>query len=93
MAQYSIGDALKQFLNQSKIKNSIQTFRIEEVWEQVMGKTIARYTDSLKLVNKTLIVTTNVGPLKNELIYQKEKIKLRVNEALGQNVINDIVIR
>jgi predicted nucleic acid-binding Zn ribbon protein len=93
MAQYSIGDALKQFLNQSKIKNSIQTFRIEEVWEQVMGKTIARYTDSLKLVNKTLIVTTNVGPLKNELIYQKEKIKLRINEALEEKVIEDIVIQ
>lgn len=93
MAQYSIGDALKQFLNQSKIKNSIQTFRIEEVWEQVMGKTIARYTESLKLVNKTLIVTTNVGPLKNELIYQKEKIKLRINEALEEKVIEDIVIQ
>jgi hypothetical protein len=93
MAQYSIGDALKQFLNQSKIKNSIQTFRIEEIWEQVMGKTIARYTESLKLVNKTLIVTTHVGPLKNELIYQKEKIKLRINEALEEKVIEDIVIQ
>ncbi|HEY1021367.1 MAG TPA: DciA family protein [Flavisolibacter sp.] len=44
-------------------------------------------------MNKTLFITTNVAPLKQELIYQKEKIKLRVNEALGEKVIEDIVIQ
>jgi hypothetical protein len=34
-----------------------------------------------------------VAPLKQELLYQKEKIKLRVNEALGEKVIEEIVIQ
>jgi predicted nucleic acid-binding Zn ribbon protein len=93
MGQYSIGDAIKQFLNQSRMKGSIQAMQIEDVWESIMGKTIARYTDNLKVINKTLFITTNVAPLKQELIYQKEKIKLRVNEALGGKVIEDIVIQ
>ena len=93
MGQYSIGDAIKQFLNQSRLKGSIQALQIEDVWETVMGKTIARYTDNLKVINKTLFITTNVAPLKQELIYQKEKIKLRVNEALGDKVIDDVVIQ
>jgi predicted nucleic acid-binding Zn ribbon protein len=63
------------------------------VWEEVMGKTIAKYTENIKVINKTLFVTTNVAPLKQELIYQKEKIKLRVNEALGEKVIDEIVIQ
>lgn len=71
----------------------MQAYQIEEVWEKIMGKTIARYTDSLRVVHKTLIITTAVAPLKQELIYQKEKIKLRVNEALGENVITEIVIQ
>ena len=91
MAQYSIGDAIKQFLNQSRLKGSMQALQIEDVWENIMGKTIARYTDNLKVINKTLFITTNVAPLKQELIYQKEKIKLRVNEALGEKVIEEIV--
>ncbi|MGN6401823.1 MAG: DUF721 domain-containing protein, partial [Flavisolibacter sp.] len=81
MGQYKIGDAIKQFLQQSRIKGDVQAMQIEDVWEQVMGKTIARYTDNLKVINRTLFITTNVAPLKQELIYQKEKIKLRVNEA------------
>jgi predicted nucleic acid-binding Zn ribbon protein len=67
--------------------------QIQELWEKIMGKTIARYTENLKIINRTLFVTTNVAPLKQELIYQKEKIKLRVNEALGEKVIENIVIQ
>jgi len=67
--------------------------QIEEVWEELMGKTIARYTDSIQIVNQTLFISTSVAPLKNELLFQKEKIIQRVNEALGEKVIRDVVIR
>jgi predicted nucleic acid-binding Zn ribbon protein len=93
MAQYKLGDAIRQFLNQSRLKGDIQALQIGDVWEQVMGKTIARYTDELRVINRTLFIKTNVAPLKQELVYQKEKIKLRVNEALGEKVIDDVVIQ
>ena len=93
MGQYKIGDAIRQYLNQSRIKGGIQALQVEDIWEQVMGKTIARYTESLKVIDRTLFITTNVAPLKQELLYQKEKIKQRVNEALGQNVIREIIIQ
>ena len=93
MGQYKIGDAIKQFLNQSHLKGSIQALQINEVWESIMGKTIARYTNEIKVINRTLFITTNVAPLKQELNFQKEKIKLRVNEALGEKVIDNIVIQ
>jgi hypothetical protein len=93
MDEYSIGDAIQKFLEQSRIKGSIQALQIEDVWEEIMGKTIAKYTDSIKIINETLFITTHVGPLKQELIFQREKIKLRVNEALGRNVIKEIIIK
>jgi hypothetical protein len=93
MGQYRIGDAIKHFLNGSRIKGGIQALQIEDVWENVMGKTIARYTDKIKVINRTLFITTTVAPLKQELLYQKEKIKLRVNEALGEKVIDEVIIQ
>ena len=93
MGQYHIGDAIRKFLQESRIKGGIQALQIEAVWEQVMGKTIARYTENIRVINRTLFITTTVAPLKQELLYQKEKIKLRVNEALGDKVIDDIVIQ
>ena len=86
-------DALKQFLDKSRIKGDIQALQISDVWEEIMGKTIARYTDKLQIIGDKLIISTQVAPLKNELVYQKEKIRQRVNEALGQKVINEVIVK
>ena len=86
-------DAIKQFLKQSKLKNGVQALRIEEVWEEIMGKTIAKYTDKIQIINQTLFISSSVAQLKHELMYQKEKIIERVNETLGENVIKDVVIK
>ncbi len=75
------------------MKGDIQALQIQEIWENLMGKTISKYTDKIHIINGTLFITTNVAPLKNELLYQKEKIKQRVNEALGSNDIKEVVIQ
>jgi predicted nucleic acid-binding Zn ribbon protein len=93
MGQYKIGDAIKQYLNHSRLKGEIQALQVEDVWEKIMGRTVARYTENLKVIHKTLYVTTNVAPLKQELNFQKEKIKLRINEALGDKVIDNVIIQ
>lgn len=67
--------------------------QIEDVWEELMGKTIAKYTDSIQIINKTLFINTTVAPLKNELQFQKATIIQRVNEALGEKVITEVVIK
>jgi hypothetical protein len=93
MGEYNMGDAIRQFLKSSRLKGDIQALQIEDVWEAIMGKTVAQYTDKLKIINKTLYITTMVAPLKQELLYQKETIKQRVNEALGAGTIQDVVVQ
>lgn len=93
MGEYSLGDALKYFLNHSKLKGYIQALQIEDVWEQIMGKTIAKYTDKIHIQNKVLYITTSMAPLKQELLYQKDNIIKRVNETLGENAVKDVVIQ
>jgi hypothetical protein len=91
--EVSIGEALKEFLKKSKLKSGIQGMQIKEAWEKIMGKTIANYTDKIEIINSTLFIYTSVAPLKNELIYQKPKFIERVNEALGEKVINEVVVK
>ena len=86
-------DAIKQYLKHSRIKGGIQALQIEDVWEQIMGKTIARYTDKIQIIHQTLFISSTVAQLKNELLYQKDKIIERVNDALGDKVINEVVIK
>ncbi len=93
MAEISLQDAIQQFLQKSRLKSGIQSLRIEEVWEQVMGKTIAKYTDKIQIINHTLYITSSVAPLKNELLYQKEIIVERINEAMGEKIVQAVVIK
>ena len=93
MGEYSMGDAIQQFLNRSRIKNSIQALQIEDIWEDIMGKTIARYTEEIKIINHTLFITTHVAPLKQELHFQRLKIMQRVNEVLFEQIIKEIVVK
>jgi hypothetical protein len=93
MAQMQIGEALREFLNKSKLKSGIRAIQIEDAWEEIMGKTIARYTDKLQIINNTLFIYTSVGALKQELIYQKPKIIERVNEVFKERVITEIIIK
>jgi hypothetical protein len=93
MSEISLQDAIQQFLQKSRLKSGIQALRIEDVWEEVMGKTVAKYTDKIQIINHTLYISSTVAPLKNELLYQKEKIIERVNEALGENVVKEVVVK
>jgi hypothetical protein len=93
MSQGSIGDAIQAFLNKSRLKTGVQAAQIKDVWENIMGKTIAKYTQKIQIINHTLFITTEVGPLKQELHYQKPQIILRVNEVLGEGAITEVVIR
>ncbi len=93
MGEYHIGAAIKNLISKSNLKNGIRSVQIEEVWQQIMGNTISKYTESVKILNGTLFINTSVGPLKNELLYQKEKIMERVNEAMGEKVITNVVVQ
>jgi predicted nucleic acid-binding Zn ribbon protein len=93
MGELSLQEAMQEFLKKSRLKNGIQAIQIEDVWEQLMGVTIAKYTDSIKIIGHTLFITSSVAPLKNELLYQKDTIVQRVNEALGEDLIKEVVIK
>lgn len=93
MALFKLGEALKQFVQTSKLKNGIRGAQIEEVWLELMGATIAKYTDKIYIFDQKLFIQTSVGPLKNELGFQKQQIIERVNEKMGEKIINDVIIK
>lgn len=93
MGEYSIGDALHQFINKSNLRNGLRAVQITQIWEEVMGKTIAKYTEKIEIINNTLFIYTPVGPLKNELQFQKAQIIERINEKLQEPLIQEVVIR
>ncbi len=89
----SLGDAMREYLRRSPFRNKMNEVRIQNLWEKEMGQTISKYTRSIRLVNRQLIISTDVAPLKQELAYSKETILQRMNAALGEKLIDKVIIK
>lgn len=93
MATLSLGSVLQNFMHQSKLRNGLRAAQIEEIWESLMGATIARHTQTIRIIGEKLFITSHHAALKNELALQKTLIIQRVNEALGEALIKEVIIQ
>ncbi len=93
MGSYSIGEALNLLMERSHWKPRVFALRISQEWEEITGKTIARYTRSVNMQGKTLVIYTDVAPLKQELQFGKEQLIARINEYFNERVVEDIVVK
>lgn len=93
MGQYSIGEALQHLMKQSGWKPKVTEMRIRDEWEQIAGKTIAKYTRELKVHNGTLTIFTDVAPLKQELNMGKQQLMETINLYMEETVITEIIIK
>jgi predicted nucleic acid-binding Zn ribbon protein len=93
MAQLSIGDALHLFFKNAHWKARMDEIRLQSEWEKIMGATIAKYTKEIKLKEGTLIIATDIAPLKHELQMAKDQIKANINEYFKENIILEVRIK
>ncbi|MBU6343530.1 MAG: DUF721 domain-containing protein [Bacteroidetes bacterium] len=89
----TLQDALKEMLQEYKLAPQLNEARIKVLWEQLMGKTINTYTSGISVRKQVLYLTIVSAPLKHELSFAKEKIISLLNEELGEQFIQEVVIR
>lgn len=88
-----LSDALADFVSTNKLQTGLDKVNARDVWNQQMGPAIEKYTTSLKLEGSTLYVQLSSSVLREELSYGKEKIIRLLNEALGKDLIQKLVLR
>ena len=93
MASYSIGEALSLFLEKSKWKPKVHELRMRQEWEQITGKTIAKYTRNLSLADKKLTIYTDVAALKQELMLGKPQLIATINKYFEETVVIEIIVK
>ena len=90
---HSIRDVVNFFLRDNqKLAEGYQSSRIDEVWREVMGKSIASYTGKIQMKGQILYVEITSSPLKKELAMSRDKIIGLLNESMGSGLIREIKI-
>lgn len=71
----------------------LATTKIPAVWPQVVGPTIASYTESVEVVKGVLYVRMRSAAARNEVFMRREQLKDAVNEAIGTKVVNVVIVK
>ena len=88
-----IGESLQRFLASARWKSRLDEIRIRESWEDIMGKTIARYTTHLTFVNGELIIYTSAAPLKQELKLAQGLLVDNINQYFEETIVHRVTIK
>lgn len=89
----SIGEVLQEFVTHNKLQKGLDKVSVKDVWLSEMGPAIAKYTTAIKLDRNTLYVALSSSVLREELSYGKEKIITNLNEKLGKELIQKLVLK
>lgn len=91
--EHSLGDVLKEFITSSRLEKGLDKVNVADAWHQLMGPAISKYTHKVILEGSTLRVRLNSSVLREELSYGKEKIIKNLNEHLGKDLIQKLILQ
>ena len=87
----NITDLLQRFLRSEGLETPLNEVRIVNAWPEVVGHVIMRYTGNCFVKNQKLYVQLTSPALRSDLMLARENLVKRLNDAVGAQVIVDIV--
>lgn len=88
--QVSLSEAINQFLEQNHLREKIDEVSLHKAWVEIVGQNIEKYTDKIQIKNTELTIYITSAAMRNELAYNTEKIRIKVNEFFGCEKIKTI---
>ena len=88
-----LGQALKNAMKEWKLDERLYENLLQSKWHEIVGTTIAKYTNAVYLNNQQLIIQTDISALKQELLYNKGSLIEKVNAFFSAEIVKDIYIK
>jgi len=89
----TIGAVLDDFFGQNpKLADKMAEAHLVNSWKTVSGLYVSRYTDSLFIKKRTLYVRITSSVLKSELMLCREQLIKKLNDEVGREVIDSIIL-
>ena len=67
--------------------------RVQRLWSELCGPTIAQYTTKVYIKNRTLYVFMSSSVARNEMASMRKQLVIALNKHAGADVLDDVVIR
>ena len=88
-----ISEVIQELLKKNNMKSRLDETTITQKWEEVVGKTMAKYTQKVYVNKGILYVEVTSSVARNELAMNRSILIERLNEITGSETIKDIIFR
>lgn len=88
-----VGDVLKEFFERPYVAARIAEANLPDTWRTAVGDHVANMTRELRFDNGILHVKVESSLIRQELFYQRDALKNRINEISRVKLIGAVIIR
>ena len=89
----NIGQIINDVLRKENLAVALDEHRASALWPQIVGDGINRYTIKRYVKDGVMTVHLSSASLVNELMLNRASIIQRINEALGRDIISEIIFK
>jgi predicted nucleic acid-binding Zn ribbon protein len=85
--------AIGSVLQELGLGKRIKQYEVIETWPTIVGRQIATVAIAERMEKGVLFVHVTRAPWRNELVFLKKELIEKINKAMNQNIVKDIIFR
>ena len=90
---HQLSDGISTVLQELGIGKEIKRYEVIHLWQSIVGEQIAKVAVPDHIRGDRLYVRVSKPTWRNELLFLKKDLIDKINSALHENVIGDIIFR
>lgn len=83
--------AFNELLKAYRLEDKFRENLLISSWGEIVGRTISDRTVSVFIKDKKLYVKLSSGPIKKELMLNRSKVMVLIEERVGKGVVEEMV--
>lgn len=91
--EIKLGEVIHAILREDGLETPLNEFRAKEAWYKLMGETITRYTSEVDVHGGVMYLKVTNAALRQELMMSRSTLMARINQHVGAQVLQQIVVR
>ena len=88
-----IGQGIISTLDQLGLGKKVKQYEVLDVWKDVVGEQIAQVTTADYFSGGKLFIRVSRSTWRNELTFLKQQLIQKINTAIGEEIVHDIIFR
>lgn len=88
----TLAEAIDRLVDRYGLREKLDEQQVASLWDELAGGMVAKHTVAVKLRKGKLHIKVDSAPLRHELHFLRDGLRQTVNQRLGRDVVQEILL-